>query len=187
MTLFALSLALLALLLTPGPTNTLLALAGAERGFWRALRLIPAELLGYLTVTVPLALAGEAVLESAPMLRPAVTALAALWVLWLAVALWRLPEAAGSVSVSARRVLLTTLMNPKALIIGLVLLPGPPPLWPRVALFCLLIGIVASLWALAGAQLASRTAGPGARLFRQGAAIWLALLSLGLAAKAIAG
>ena len=33
-------LAVLGLLLTPGPTNTLLALAGANAGFWRAIRLV---------------------------------------------------------------------------------------------------------------------------------------------------
>ncbi len=48
MSLEELVLALLVLLLTPGPTNTLMALAGAERGWTRALRLIPAELAGYL-------------------------------------------------------------------------------------------------------------------------------------------
>ena len=53
----ALTLALLALLLTPGPTNTLMALAGAERGLGGAARLIPAEIAAYLAVTLPLALA----------------------------------------------------------------------------------------------------------------------------------
>jgi threonine/homoserine/homoserine lactone efflux protein len=57
-----LALAILALLLTPGPTNSLMLLAGAERGLLRASRLIPAELMGYLTTVVPLALVGQSVL-----------------------------------------------------------------------------------------------------------------------------
>lgn len=38
--------ALLLLLLTPGPTNTLMMLAGYERGWRSSLRLIGAELTG---------------------------------------------------------------------------------------------------------------------------------------------
>jgi threonine/homoserine/homoserine lactone efflux protein len=70
-------------LLTPGPTNTLIALAGAERGWMRALPpLIPAELAGYLLATVPLALLGARLLETRPALKVGITLVAALWVLW---------------------------------------------------------------------------------------------------------
>ncbi|MGC5198806.1 hypothetical protein, partial [Aphanothece microscopica] len=95
MTLAEMTLALLVLLATPGPTNTLVALAGAERGWRGALRLIPAELAAYLAVTVPLALAGAAAMAAVPGLRGGVTLAAAAWVAWLAVAMWRLPADAA--------------------------------------------------------------------------------------------
>lgn len=52
------TLAVLVLLLTPGPTNSLVLLAGAERGWLGALRLVPAELSGYLLTVLPLSLMG---------------------------------------------------------------------------------------------------------------------------------
>lgn len=186
-----LTLALLALLLTPGPTNTLMALAGAEGGFRRALRLIPAELAGYMTAVLPLALVGTSVLAAVPPLRPLVTFVAALWVLALAVRMWRLPVAPDDharKAVTALQVLVTTLLNPKALVIGLALLPSDEALAPRVALFAGLIIVVASLWIGLGRQLV-RTGPQGglAPWLTRAAAAWLAILSATLAVKAMAG
>lgn len=182
MTLAQTGLALLALLLTPGPTNTLLALAGAEVGWRRALRLIPFELSAYLAVTVPLALAGAAVMAALPALKPVVTLAAGLWVMALAAKMWRLPSPGQADRVSGRRVLVTTLLNPKALVIGLALLPGGA-LAPRIAVLAALIIGVAALWAALGACLAgggnclARRTGP---LFHRIAALWLGILALGL-------
>ena len=70
--------AVLALLLAPGPTNTLIGLAGAQHGLHRVARLIPAELAGYLTAIVPVALLGGQVLASAPGLATGLKLAAAL-------------------------------------------------------------------------------------------------------------
>ena len=186
MSLTALFLALLGLLMTPGPTNTLLALAGAERGWRRGLLLIPLEVLAYLLVCLPLALLGEAVLSAHPWLGPAIKAVAGAWVAVLAIRLWHLPKADGAQSVTAARVFVTTLLNPKALIIGLVLLPGPDmPL--RALLFVGLVAAVAAIWAAMGACLAGRGDCPARRgrgLARRLAALWLAVLSASLLANA---
>lgn len=186
MSLTALFLALLGLLMTPGPTNTLLALAGAERGWRRGLLLIPLEVLAYLLVCLPLAFLGEAVLSAHPWLGPAIKAVAGAWVAVLAIRLWHLPKADGAQSVTAARVFVTTLLNPKALIIGLVLLPGPDmPL--RALLFVGLVAAVAAIWAAMGACLAGRGDCParrGSGLARRLAALWLAVLSASLLANA---
>lgn len=186
MSLTAFFLALLGLLMTPGPTNTLLALAGAERGWRRGLLLIPLEVLAYLLVCLPLALLGEAVLSAHPWLGPAIKAVAGAWVAVLAIRLWHLPKADGAQSVTAARVFVTTLLNPKALIIGLVLLPGPDmPL--RALLFVGLVAAVAAIWAAMGACLAGRGDCPARRgrgLARRLAALWLAVLSASLLANA---
>jgi threonine/homoserine/homoserine lactone efflux protein len=58
----------LAILATPGPTNTLLATAGATDGFFRAFLLIPAEALGYFIAIEFLRVALGPIVGSAPML-----------------------------------------------------------------------------------------------------------------------
>lgn len=185
-----LAAAIFALLLTPGPTNTLLFVAGTERGFPRVLRLIPAELAGYLATVVPLTWAGAALLSRFPEARPAIALAAGLWVAWLAIRLWRLPSAgpAGSRSVRARDVFVTTLLNPKALIFGLVLLPTSTlaGILANLGQFAAQIVVVATLWAGSGALIATRT--DGARsviILRRVAAVWLGVVSATLLARAL--
>jgi threonine/homoserine/homoserine lactone efflux protein len=183
LTLFETAATVAVLLVTPGPTNTLIALGGAERGWWGALRLIPAELMGYLATTVPLALVGARLVEAQPVAKTVITFVAAAWVLWLAVALWRAAGTAQtSRSVSARRVLVTTLLNPKALVFGLALLPAADA--SRIAInfgvFVALVVAVASGWAALGAGLrASARDGAEAlpRPWRLAASLWLAALA----------
>lgn len=177
---YELSLAVLALLLTPGPTNSLMLLAGAERGLMRASRLIPAELAGYLATVVPLALVGESVLQAWPGLRTAVVLAAAVWVASLALRLWRLPELAMEPTVSAKALLVTTALNPKALIFGLVLLPSGDHLAWNIGLFAGLVVVVALLWAGLGAMLRGGASGQPRALFllRRLASIFLAVMSV---------
>lgn len=182
-----LALAVLLLLLTPGPTNSLMLLAGAERGWGGALRLIPAELAGYFLTVLPLALAGAALLDGAETLRSLVTLAAGTWVAVLAVRLWRLPEtvAAGQ-AVGARALFVTTALNPKALLFGLVLLPSPDRLGANLALFAGLVVLVAMLWAGLGAMLRQASGQPRALfLLRRLASVWLAAISLVLIARGV--
>jgi len=180
-------LALLALLLSPGPTNTLIALGGATRGFRRALPLIGAELAGYLAAVVPLALVGRPWLEAHPRLALAVRGAAALWILYLAVRLWRQPVAGGAGLVTFRRVFVTTLLNPKALVIGLALLPATTPagLLPWLVIFAASVAAVAAVWIAAGALLGRASAGGLPPLVRRVAAGYLGVVAAGLAASTL--
>lgn len=181
---FALALSLL--LLTPGPTNTLIALAGAERGWLGALRLAPIEMLAYALVTLPLALAGSSLLTDHGSLRLAVSLIAAVWVAFLAVKLWRLPagDAMGPKQNGALKLFTTTLCNPKGLIIGLVLLPSQASLPAAVATFLAMLLAVSAIWAgfgsLAGSNLALKP------IVRRVCAGWLGLLAMWLAAAGFA-
>jgi len=186
MTQMEFALALFALLLTPGPTNTLIALAGAERGWRGALRLTPYEAAAYALVTIPLAILGSRLPADQSMLRHAITLLAAVWVGYLAIRLWRLPApgAAGESGTGAMRLFTTTLCNPKGLIIGLVLLPSQPHLGMATAMFLLILLIVSAFWAVIG-----HVAGGGMGLkpiVRRASAAWLGILALWLAAAGIA-
>ncbi|MBC2835484.1 hypothetical protein [Paragemmobacter straminiformis] len=176
------ALAILLLLLTPGPTNTLMMLSGADRGLRASLPLIPVELAAYLCTVVPLTLLAHAASPWLGALRPAIAIIAGLWVLSLAIRLWHVsPHQGDRPLVSPARVFVTTLLNPKALIFGLVLLPATAPA-QGFALFTALVVLVAVAWVWIGQRLPS-AAGTGLALMRRAAACWLGLLSLGLLAK----
>lgn len=154
------TLATLLLLLTPGPTNTLLAIAGGARGFRASAPLIAAEIGGYLVTITPVALFAAALLSDQPLVGSVLKLGSAAWVLFLAVKLWILPGEGSLTQASAgfvtfRRVFVTTVLNPKALIIGLVFMPhsGPQIVFPYLALFSLMVVLVASFWLTAGATL----------------------------------
>jgi threonine/homoserine/homoserine lactone efflux protein len=189
MTLFAFLSAVLALLATPGPTNTLMALAGAEGGVGRVARLLPAELAGYLTTILPLVWLGSALHALGPAPALALKAAAALWVMLLAIRLWRRPPAAATgPHVTARQVYVTTMLNPKALVFGLVLLPAPTDadFAVRLALFCLMVVAVAVVWGSGGAATRVRGGGPGRLVaLRRLASAWLAVVSLMLMASVV--
>lgn len=175
MTVIELALALLALLATPGPTNTLLALAGAQ-GVRRPLLLPLVELAAYLTVVTPLALWGHHWLEAAPMLQLGLTLAAALWVGVLALRLWQHrshPTTGAARKVTAVQVGVTTLLNPKALVFGLVLIPQAPDLFGGLSLFAALVLVVSLGWLWLGARLSGRFA----PLVHRGGAVWLGLLA----------
>lgn len=184
MTLPAFISAVLALLLAPGPTNTLMGLAGARRGLRGVVRLLPAELFGYLTTILPLIYLGAEVLEQWSVAAVVLKVAAALWVMFLAINLWGRRGATGASSeVTARRVYLTTMLNPKALIFGLVLLPAPadPQFAPRLGLFCLMVMAVALVWGGVG-KLTQKGGGDAGRLLiiQRIAAVWLAIVSVTL-------
>ncbi len=176
MTLIELAFALLALLATPGPTNTLLALAGAQ-GVRRPLVLPLVELAAYLATVVPLAIWGQHWLEATPMLRLILTLAAAVWVAMLAVRMWRHGTQPGSqgarAGVTALQVGVTTLLNPKALVFGLVLIPAGPDLVAGLWLFAALVIVVSLAWLWLGARLAGRFQ----PLVNRGGAVWLGVLA----------
>lgn len=142
----------LALLATPGPTNTLLAASGAVLGVRASLRLIPAELAGYLIAIGLLSLLIVPLMARLPVLAPLLKGAAALFLVWSAISLWR---AAGRIANGApppatpRRVFLTTLLNPKAIVFAIVLFPGRDPAW-SLPLFSGLVTSVAFGWILIG-------------------------------------
>lgn len=148
-------LALILLLGTPGPTNTLLSLAGAATGFWRSLPLLIGEVAGYLTVVVPVTLLAAPWLAAHPSVSLLLKLVACLWVLWLARGLW-ISGGAGATAraqVTVGQVFVTTLLNPKALVIALALMPHETPerLLPWFLGLAAIIPAAGSLWILLGA------------------------------------
>lgn len=118
-------LAVVALLATPGPTNTLMAAAGAQRGVVRSLPLLVGELGGYaIAITLWIELVG-AVAAGQPLVPVVAKLIAAGFLLWSA---WKLWANAGHADLAQRgitlaRVFATTLINPKALVFAFAIFP----------------------------------------------------------------
>lgn len=155
--------AVLIVLGTPGPTNTLLATSGATAGLRRSLPLIAAEAAGYTLSILTLGLVVGPALAAAPLLAALLRAAVGAYLLVLAVRLWRRGGAAlatGAV-VTSRQVFVTTLLNPKAIVFALGVVPfgAGRDIWPPYMLgFLLLLVLVAAAWIVAGAIL-GRAAG----------------------------
>lgn len=180
-------IASLLLLLSPGPTNTLMAVAGAHAGLRRVGGLLLVEIAGYFSAILPLLVFGNVVEHRWPAAALAVKLAMASWVLFLAAKLW-MPSAAtmASAGVTARRVYVTTLLNPKTLVFAMVLLPagGRDGLLLRIGCLAFLIAGAALAWGSGGWALCLRDdSGQRCRVIQRMAAVWLATLSVVLVAQ----
>ena len=186
MTTLQFCLSLVALLFAPGPTNALLALSGAESGVRRSLRLLPLVAVAYATTVVPLSALGEDLLRQHHWVRAGVTLAAALWVAWMAYALWRQTgnDAQITGSVGGMRLFITTLLNPKAFIIGLVLIPSQPHPVTALGLFLAVLIATAAGWTLMGGAMHGKDLSR-LRLLRRVCAGWLGLLAVMLGSAAL--
>ena len=146
-------LAVLTVLATPGPTNTLLASAAALKGVRGALPLLLAELLGYLVTVDLVGFLLRPLLVANPAIGVALKVAVALYLVVVAVRLWRdtATEAGARVAVGWTSVFVATLLNPKGLIFALAIIPfGHPEVPFYLVAFGLSVLAVGFLWLVAG-------------------------------------
>ena len=181
-------LAALALLATPGPTNTLLATSGAAAGFQRSLHLIVAEITGYMISISVLALVIGPLVRASHALDVGLRVACGVYLLYTAWRLWREGAVALSSSepVQFWRVLVATLLNPKGIVFAFVIVPhfaeGAPALAaPYMAGLAGLIAAAGGGWIGLGAAVRSGAALQGGLARRAGA------LVLGVFALLISG
>jgi threonine/homoserine/homoserine lactone efflux protein len=105
----------------------------------------------------------------------------------LALRLWRLPDIATAKAVGVRALFVTTALNPKALIFGLVLIPSPDRLAGNLVLFAGLVVVVALLWSGLGAILRNGSSGQPRALFllRRLASVFFAAMSVLLVLRGV--
>jgi len=168
-------LAVLTVLGTPGPTNTLLATAGATSGLRPSLHLLLAELSGYLiSIGLIRAVLGP-VFAAVPWLAVVLKVAVALYLVWIAIEVWRktLSVEHGR-AVTFSRVFIATLLNPKALIFALAIFPHQP-LVPatHLGVFVASVGLCGFAWIAAGRTLSAATGEHGARVVPRVAAVAL--------------
>jgi threonine/homoserine/homoserine lactone efflux protein len=170
-------LTVLAILGTPGPTNTLLATAGASVGLRRALRLMPSEAAGYLIAILAIGLIFRPMVTHHPTVGVVLRLLVGIYLLWLALGLWRrgglaLPGPAQVITM--RQIFVTTLLNPKAIVFALGVIPfGASRPWLYLLSFLVLLSGVALAWISLGAAMgrAATALGRAALVPRVGALV----------------
>jgi threonine/homoserine/homoserine lactone efflux protein len=147
-----------ALLLTPGPTNTLLATSGAAIGMRRSMPLLGAEVSGYLLAISVLQGIFGPVMGTLPAVETGLRLAVSLYLVYLAVKLWRHggTEINSAGPVTFGRVFVTTFLNPKGLIFAFTLLPQGLPfaeMIPWMAALALVIPVMGGFWIAAGVSL----------------------------------
>ena len=177
--------AALSLLAVPGPTNTLLATSGASVGWLRSLHLLAAELCGYmLSIALLRELLGPLMLAM-PIVGTTLRIAVAVYLIYLAVLLWRhgRRELGDRAPVTFPRVLITTLLNPKAIIFASALLPlevNGLDLVPWLAVLALLIAAIGATWIAIGVSLGRglEGVGRGDLIYRLGAIAQIVLAGM---------
>ena len=153
----------ISILLTPGPTNTLLASSGIQVGLRKSFRLIPAEAFGYLiSISLWGFLIGK-ISVHLPLLPTILKLFSAGYILFLAMRLWRTATVAENFNqkgIRARELFVATLLNPKALLFASAIFPALA--WQNaqyyvahMLIFLLLIVPIAFFWTFLGSVLAS--------------------------------
>jgi threonine/homoserine/homoserine lactone efflux protein len=164
-------LAVIGLLATPGPTNTLLAASGAAVGVRRSLPLIAAEAAGYLCSILALSLVLGPVAHSWPPFNPLSRVLCGCYLAHLAWRHWSaVTKAIEPAPVPFVRVYVTTLLNPKALVFAFTIVPhladgDLAAAAPYLAGLVGLIAVLATTWITIGASLTLGDANGSRRLW----------------------
>ena len=181
-------------LVTPGPTNTLLAAAGLRDGLRRALPLIGAELAGYLVAISAWGRFFAHAVQMWPWLPSLLRVVASVYIAWLALDMWRVAVALPGSTRRAgnpRTLFVATLLNPKGLLFGGTIFPAVAFMqWPAyllaMGIFACLAGPIALAWIAFGAALGSGRLGwlEPAKVQR-GTSIVLGVFSVSLAWTAL--
>ncbi|WP_426958824.1 LysE family translocator [Muricoccus radiodurans] len=157
-------LTVLFILGTPGPTNTLLATSGATVGIGRSLPLMIGESAGYLISILAIGLLIGPFIAGVPAVAMALRLMVGAYLFWLAYRLWQRGEVtdANALPVTTRQVFVTTLLNPKAIIFALGVIPFATPSWPAYLLgFLAMLVTVAVAWISIGALIGRAAAAAG--------------------------
>lgn len=151
------------ILLTPGPTNTLLASSGIQVGLRKSLLLIPAEAIGYIIAISAWGMLIGKVSATLPLLPTFLKLLSAGYIIFLAIKLWRTANQEvilNQPTIRPRELLCATLLNPKALLFASAIFPTTA--WQtkeiyvaHMSSFVALILPIALFWISVGAVLAT--------------------------------
>jgi len=185
-------LAIVGVLATPGPTNTLLCTSGALVGTRRSLPLVIAEATGYFTAICGMRLIGSLLGTTSPSVAVVFRIVLVAYLLLLAYRLWRtkLPVVDTTVrAVSFGQVFVTTMLNPKAALFAFVIFPPFDTFSadiPYLGTFIAAVMVIGTCWIGLGAVVGTAQGGTMARFVPRAAAAALCIMATIIAGSAIA-
>ncbi|MEN5171309.1 LysE family transporter [Acinetobacter higginsii] len=185
---------IITILLTPGPTNTLLASSGIQTGIKASLKLIPAEVIGYFIAITIWGFLLESVSHVVPWLPPLIKLLSATFIIYLAIKLWITSTKQFDLDqplITSKALFVATLLNPKALLFASAIFPHTA--WlnlheyvVHMGTFLALITPIAFLWIAFGSILISnKISWLNQRNLQRSAAFVLTFFAMPLAYSAI--
>ncbi|MFJ9450348.1 LysE family translocator [Herbaspirillum sp. NPDC101397] len=183
---FVFLLSVAVILLTPGPTNTLLALAGLGLGIRRALPLLAFELAGYLLSISLWGILLAPIQVQFPWIATLVKVASSGYLAYTAIKVWRdarLLQTPQQRSITPRILFVATLLNPKGLLFALVIFPPHAfETLPAYALamvpFTCLLAPIGALWISVGSALnTKRLSFIGPRKIQQISSVALGMFS----------
>ena len=145
----------------PGPTNSLLFVSGATRGLRAGLHLPVAEVTAYLITISLLVFVIGPFAEAHSIVSQLLRILCSIYLAYMAVFLWRSrqPQSDAGHPITYLRIFLTTLVNPKNLLLAFVIFPkrgaGSDAMLLSFVSFSITCIIAGSAWIAAGAVLHS--------------------------------
>ena len=156
-------LGVLVILLTPGPTNTLLAAAGLAQGFWRAAPLVAFELVGYLLAITGWGVFLTSIEQYYPWVGTVVRVACSGYLIYLAVQIWRSTSTrlrSASHTIGPMAVFATTLLDPKGLLFASTIFPphafdNGQVYLAAMALFACAVVPIGAVWVAMGAVIGS--------------------------------
>lgn len=157
------SLGVIVILLTPGPTNTLLAAAGLAQGLWRAAPLVAFELAGYLIAISGWGVFLTSIEQDYPWVSTAVRVICSGYLIYLAVQIWlstsKMPRSISR-PIGPMAVFATTLLNPKGLLFASTIFPAhafddAQVYIVAMALFMCVVVPIGTAWVAMGAVVGS--------------------------------
>lgn len=173
------ALTVLVILATPGPTNTLLAAAGAAGGVRASCCLPAVEAAAYLLSVCALGWAAAPLIAAFPAARMVLQGAVGLYLAWLAVKMWRQGAASPALTdasrlVSRRQVFVATLLNPKGMVFAFGVIPlQAPEAMGYLAAFAVMTVAAGGGWVCLGAALRRGLPPARVRLIPRAAALTL--------------
>ena len=140
------------ILLTPGPTNTLLASSGISQGLRRSAPLLSFECLGYVCATSLWGLVLNNTMQDYPFVINIIKVVSGLYIARLGLRLWAQAGQDAALeqmaAVKPSELFVATLLNPKAVIFAMVLFPVQT--WLSVSTYAAVMGSFVALVAVIG-------------------------------------